>query len=253
LSQLWVVGGYGAPGAHQADMQTIELGWARTPYMGPPDNDSRIFIYASTDNYGGTCHDSECENSGKIHFRRTDPNFVYRAQVPVAPVGYFPNHGIFATLADSRYGVWWIYIMNSWVGYLFFDTGPLGVNAVGSNGAPADFIEVGGEIFDSPPRDIHTTTQMGMGLSAYTYGSDYFNQANNAFAACVYRGVRYLGWEPAAISTDIYSPFTWSGITKYWCYNSQVINMNPPYVIFGGAGNHWLANTHYCRTYGGGF
>ena len=271
LSQLWLVGHGPEPGQGMpADLQTIEIGWEETysqQWAGLPPY---LFISASWNAYGGMCSDDGCANVGPVQWTKTDPSYTYGTTISVAPYTFrsqvLPNHGVFAIYGNRTDGNWYVYIINSWVGYFTFSSGPLSATNLKNGTVPSNFIEIGGEIFEGSSLDTlpvgtpHSYTQMGIGGYIVVNpnvnpNNDKLMLDNNAFAACNYYVDGTGTWQVASPATSITRPNgnTWNGVTRSVCYGGWVQN-NPspsvtttPYLVFGGPGPN--DQTGVCQTY----
>ncbi len=266
LSQLWLVGDYPEPTqALPSDLQTIEIGWEQTYWQQQEGLTPALFIYSSWNNYLGSCYNGGCGSTGPTHWKLLDTSYTYGAAISVAPYTWpsysLPNHGVFAIYGSKPDGYWYVYIINEWVGYFWFDSGPLSRSNLQNGYVPSNFIEIGGEVFEgrptSPPLSIpsgtiHPYIQMGRGanVSVNMY-NDYWNFDNNAFSACNYYLDGSGNWQVASPATSItHASGTWTGVERPDCYQVYLQSnyrspVTTPYLLFGGPGPSGSSCTTY--------
>ncbi|KAF8395993.1 hypothetical protein HHK36_017604 [Tetracentron sinense] len=148
LSQLWILGG-----SFGQDLNSIEAGWQVSPDLYG-DNNTRLFTYWTSDAYQATgCYNLLC--SGFIQI-----NGEIAMGASIFPVsGYRGSQYDVSILVwkDPNEGHWWMqfgndYVLGYWPAFLFSYLGE-----------SASMIEWGGEVVNSEPDGVHTSTQMGSG------------------------------------------------------------------------------------------
>ncbi|KAK3439351.1 hypothetical protein EUGRSUZ_C04197 [Eucalyptus grandis] len=163
LAQFWVMAGDAG-----IDLNTIEVGWQVYPGLYG-DNQSRLFIYWTADDYGATgCYNLQCAG-----FVQTNNGFAIGS--PIGPPSSYGGAQIDITLLVWRVpgsGNWWLLLrpnilLGYWPSVLFTHLTE-----------PASQVQFGGEIVNLELMGQHTSTQMGSGhFAEENYGkAAYFQQ-----------------------------------------------------------------------------
>ncbi|GJN22944.1 hypothetical protein PR202_gb10554 [Eleusine coracana subsp. coracana] len=148
LSQLWILGG-----SFGEDLNSIEAGWQVSPDLYG-DNNTRLFTYWTSDAYQATgCYNMLC--SGFIQI-----NSEIAMGASIFPTSSYSGSQYDISLLiwkDPKEGNWWMqfgkdYVLGYWPSFLFSYLAD-----------SASMIEWGGEVVNSQPDGVHTSTQMGSG------------------------------------------------------------------------------------------
>eukprot|EP00268_Persea_americana_P034224 TRINITY_DN3386_c1_g1_i1.p1 TRINITY_DN3386_c1_g1~~TRINITY_DN3386_c1_g1_i1.p1 ORF type:complete len:417 (+),score=80.08 TRINITY_DN3386_c1_g1_i1:183-1433(+) len=148
LSQLWVLGG-----SFGEDLNSIEAGWQVSPDLYG-DNNTRLFTYWTSDAYQATgCYNLLCSG-----FIQVSSEIAMGASIsPVS--GYRGSQYDISILVwkDPKEGNWWMqfgndFVLGYWPSFLFSYLAD-----------SASMIEWGGEVVNSQPDGVHTSTEMGSG------------------------------------------------------------------------------------------
>ncbi|KAH7297157.1 hypothetical protein KP509_26G056300 [Ceratopteris richardii] len=148
LSQIWVLAG-----TFNNDLNSIEAGWQVSPDLYG-DNNTRLFIYWTSDSY----HTTGCYNLLCSGFVQVSNQIALGATI--APISFYEDHQYDITILiwkDPKQGNWWMqfgnkYILGYWPAEIFT-----------SLSTSAGMVEWGGEVVNSGPGGVHTSTQMGSG------------------------------------------------------------------------------------------
>ncbi|XP_072993502.1 protein neprosin-like isoform X1 [Typha latifolia] len=148
LSQLWVIAGsYG-----NSDLNTIEAGWQVCPLIYG-DNSTRLFIYWTANAY----NDTGCYNLGCHGFVQTNNSVaIGGALSPVSTYGGMQYEMTLLVWKDPGSGNWWLKFNDALVGYW-----PSELFTRLSSYATS--VNWGGEIVNTSPNGVHTSTDMGSG------------------------------------------------------------------------------------------
>ncbi|CAH9050940.1 unnamed protein product [Cuscuta europaea] len=148
LSQIWVLGG-----SFGQDLNSIEAGWQVSPDLYG-DNNTRLFTYWTSDAYQATgCYNLLC--SGFIQV-----NSQIAMGASISPVSAYRNSQYDINILiwkDPSQGNWWMQfgsdtVLGYWPSFLFSYLAD-----------SASMIEWGGEVVNTQPDGLHTSTQMGSG------------------------------------------------------------------------------------------
>ncbi|XP_072967980.1 protein neprosin-like [Typha angustifolia] len=148
LSQLWMSAGL----YENSDLNTIEAGWQVYP-GSYGDKSTRLFIYWTADSYKNTgCYNLHCPG-----FVQTNNNIVIGGVLsPVSTYGGSQHEITLLIWKDQSSGNWWLKYGETIVGYwpseLFTHLSSY-----------ATSVEWGGEIVNTSPNGVHTSTNMGSG------------------------------------------------------------------------------------------
>ncbi|XP_057963254.1 protein neprosin [Malania oleifera] len=160
LSQLWVLSG----SFDGSDLNSIEAGWQVSPELYG-DSRPRLFTYWTTDSYQATgCYNLLCAG-----FVQTNSRIAIGAAIsPVSSVSGGQFDISILIWKDPKLGNWWMSFGDStlvgyWPADLFTHLGD-----------HATMVEWGGEVVNSRPNGMHTSTQMGSGH----FAEDGFGQAS---------------------------------------------------------------------------
>ncbi|WP_164019546.1 neprosin family prolyl endopeptidase [Pyxidicoccus trucidator] len=213
LSQIWVARGSGA------DTETVEGGWQNYRNLYG-DNNSRLFIYFTPDNYGsGGCYNLTCAG-----FVQTDTSIVIGSSFTNYSASGGAQHEIkLFWFKDGTAGNWWLRVGTTWVGY--YPRTKFDANGIADKGGRVTF---GGEIINNQTAGRHTHTDMGSGAFAAQgwQQAAYQRQIQYVDTANVYRSPASL----SAITTDSF------------CYDSSAVANDTSaggwgrYFYFGGSG-----------------
>ncbi|XP_074571947.1 protein neprosin-like [Curcuma longa] len=174
LSQIWIISG-----SFATDLNTIEAGWQVSPQLYG-DSSPRFFTYWTTDAYRETgCYNLLCSG-----FVQTSNRIAIGAAI--SPVSAFNGKQFDISLLiwkDPKHGNWWLefgpgVLVGYWPSYLF--------NHLAVHGTMVQF---GGEIFNTRPAGVHTSTQMGSGH----YAEQGFRQA------AYFRNLQVVDWDNSLI------------------------------------------------------
>ncbi|XP_020251560.1 uncharacterized protein LOC109828953 [Asparagus officinalis] len=170
LSQIWVISG-----PFSADLNTIEAGWQVNPELYG-DSLPRFFTYWTSDAYQETgCYNLFCSG-----FVQTNNKFAIGATI--SPNSEYNGRQFDVTLLiwkDPKNGHWWLeygsgLILGYWPSFLFNHLTEY-----------ASMIQFGGEIVNSRPSGVHTSTEMGSG-----------HFANKGFRRAAYfRNLQVVDWD----------------------------------------------------------
>ncbi|XP_072993779.1 protein neprosin-like [Typha latifolia] len=148
LSQLWITAG----SYQDMDLNTIEAGWQVYPMLYG-DRSARLFIYWTRDAYQTTgCYNLLCSG-----FVQTDTSVVIAGALsPVSTYGGTQYEITLLIWKDPSTGNWWMRYQNINVGYW-------PANLFTRLSTYATTAEWGGEIVNTSPNGVHTSTDMGSG------------------------------------------------------------------------------------------
>lgn len=213
LSQIWVGRGTGA------DTETVEAGWQNYRNLYG-DNNSRLFIYFTPDNYGsGGCYNLTCGA-----FVQTDTSIaIGSAFSGYSTTGGTQNEVKLFWFKDGTAGHWWLRVGTTWVGY--YPRSKFDANGIADKGGRVTF---GGEIINNRTGGRHTHTDMGSGAFA----------AQGWQRAAYHRLIQYVD------TGNVYrSPASLSAITTdSYCYDSGAVGNDTTaggwgrYFYYGGTG-----------------
>ncbi|GLJ20830.1 hypothetical protein SUGI_0379760 [Cryptomeria japonica] len=199
LSQMWVISG-----SFGQDLNTIEAGWQVSPELYG-DSYPRFFTYWTTDAYQATgCYNLLCSG-----FVQTNNGIAIGAAI--SPTSAFNGGQYDISLLvwkDPNHGNWWLefgdgLLVGYWPAFLFSHLAD-----------HASMIQWGGEIVNTRPGGVHTSTQMGSGH----FAAEGFSKAS------YFRNLQVVDWDNSLI------PLT----------NLQVLADHPEcYDIQGGVNNKW--------------
>ncbi|CAN6297363.1 unnamed protein product [Urochloa humidicola] len=148
LSQLWILGG-----SFGEDLNSIEAGWQVSPDLYG-DNNTRLFTYWTSDAYQATgCYNILCSGFVQI-------NSEIAMGASIFPTSSYSGSQYDISILiwkDPKEGNWWMqfgkdYVLGYWPSFLFSYLAD-----------SASMIEWGGEVVNSQPDGMHTSTQMGSG------------------------------------------------------------------------------------------
>ncbi|PUZ36479.1 hypothetical protein GQ55_9G041200 [Panicum hallii var. hallii] len=148
LSQLWILGG-----SFGEDLNSIEAGWQVSPDLYG-DNNTRLFTYWTSDAYQATgCYNMLCSGFVQI-------NSEIAMGASIFPTSSYSGSQYDISILiwkDPKEGNWWMqfgkdYVLGYWPSFLFSYLAD-----------SASMIEWGGEVVNSQPDGVHTSTQMGSG------------------------------------------------------------------------------------------
>ncbi|OEL18886.1 hypothetical protein BAE44_0020094 [Dichanthelium oligosanthes] len=148
LSQLWILGG-----SFGEDLNSIEAGWQVSPDLYG-DNNTRLFTYWTSDAYQATgCYNILCSGFVQI-------NSEIAMGASIFPTSSYSGSQYDISILiwkDPKEGNWWMqfgkdYVLGYWPSFLFSYLAD-----------SASMIEWGGEVVNSQPDGVHTSTQMGSG------------------------------------------------------------------------------------------
>jgi hypothetical protein len=199
LSQMWVISG-----TFGNDLNTIEAGWQVSPELYG-DSYPRFFTYWTTDAYQATgCYNLLCSG-----FVQTNNQIAIGAAI--SPTSEY-NGGQFdislLVWKDPNHGNWWLefgdkQLVGYWPAFLFSHLAD-----------HASMVQWGGEIVNTRPEGMHTSTQMGSGH----FAEEGFSKAS------YFRNIQVVDWDNSLI------PLT----------NLQLLSDHPEcYDIQGGVNNKW--------------
>lgn len=213
LSQMWVLAG-----SFNNDLNSIEAGWQVSPDLYG-DNNTRLFIYWTSDSYQATgCYNLLCSG-----FVQVSNEIAMGATI--APISSYDNHQYDITILiwkDPKEGNWWMqfgnkYILGYWPAALFT-----------SLSKAASMVEWGGEVVNSQPGGVHTSTQMGSGhFPSEAFGkSSYFSHllivdANNNLVSS--GDVSTFAERPTCYDVQASSSHDWG---NYFYYGGPGRNQN---------------------------
>ncbi|XP_008784992.1 uncharacterized protein LOC103703788 [Phoenix dactylifera] len=174
LSQIWVISG-----SFGNDLNTIEAGWQISPELYG-DNNPRFFTYWTTDAYRETgCYNLLCSG-----FVQTNNKIAIGAAI--SPKSSY-NGGQFdislLVWKDPKHGHWWLefgprMLVGYWPSFLFSHLA-----------GHASMVQFGGEIVNTRPSGIHTSTQMGSGH----FAGEGFRRA------AYFRNLQVVDWDNSLI------------------------------------------------------
>ncbi|CAM6039578.1 unnamed protein product [Sphagnum compactum] len=159
LTQMWILAG-----SFNSDLNSIEAGWQVSPQLYG-DNNPRLFTYWTTDGYQATgCYNLLCSG-----FVQTS-NMIALGAV-ISPVSSYQGTQYDISILiwkDPILGNWWMqfgnsYLVGYWPATLFTHLNE-----------SATMLEWGGEVVNSEPGGVHTSTQMGSGQ----FAEEGFGQAS---------------------------------------------------------------------------
>lgn len=212
LSQIWVISG-----SFGNDLNTIETGWQVSPQLYG-DYYPRFFTYWTTDAYQGTgCYNLLCSG-----FVQTNHKIAIGAAI--APSSAYKGKQYDISLLvwkDPHRGNWWLeygsgLLVGYWPSFLF--------NHLARH---ASMIQFGGEIVNTNPSGLHTSTQMGSGH----FAGEGFGRAS------YFRNLQVVDWDNSLIPLQNLKvladhPNCYSirgGVNKFW----------GDYFYYGGPGRNW--------------
>lgn len=200
LSQMWVISG-----TFGNDLNTIEAGWQVSPELYG-DTYPRFFTYWTTDAYQATgCYNLLCSG-----FVQTNNQIAIGAAI--SPTSEY-NAGQYdislIVWKDPNRGDWWLgfgggqLTVGYWPSFLFSHLAD-----------HASMVQWGGEIVNTRPDGMHTSTQMGSGH----FAEEGFSRAS------YFRNIEVVDWDNSLI------PLT----------NIKLLSDRPEcYDIQGGTNNKW--------------
>ncbi|XP_057508529.1 uncharacterized protein LOC130791402 [Actinidia eriantha] len=199
LSQMWVISG-----SFGDDLNTIEAGWQVSPELYG-DNYPRFFTYWTSDAYQATgCYNLLCSG-----FVQTNNKIAIGAAI--SPTSSY-NGGQFdislLVWKDPKHGNWWLefgsgVLIGYWPSFLFTHLR-----------SHATMVQYGGEVVNSNPSGLHTSTQMGSGH----FAGEGFGKAS------YFRNLQVVDWDNSLIPLS----------------NLRVLADHPNcYDIQGGINNVW--------------
>ncbi|OAY79584.1 hypothetical protein ACMD2_18926 [Ananas comosus] len=211
LSQIWVIAG-----SFGNDLNTIEAGWQVSPQLYG-DNSPRFFTYWTTDAYQATgCYNLLCSG-----FVQTNNRIAIGAAI--SPTSKY-NGGQFdislLVWKDPNHGNWWLefgsgILVGYWPSVLFSHLA-----------SHASMVQFGGEIVNTRPSGLHTSTQMGSGHFAH----EGFGRAS------YFRNLEIVDWDNSLI------PLTNLRVLAdhFNCYDIQggVNSVWGNYFYYGGPGRN---------------
>ncbi|XP_059656172.1 protein neprosin-like [Cornus florida] len=169
LSQMWVISG-----SFGEDLNTIEAGWQVSPELYG-DYRPRFFTYWTTDAYQSTgCYNLLCSG-----FVQTNSRIAVGAAI--SPISSYNRRQFDISLLiwkDPKHGHWWLefgsgILVGYWPSFLFTHLR-----------SHASMVQFGGEIVNTRPSGVHTTTQMGSGH----FAGDGFRKAS------YFRNLQVVDW-----------------------------------------------------------
>ncbi|KAJ3687215.1 hypothetical protein LUZ61_016379 [Rhynchospora tenuis] len=172
LSQIWILGG-----SFGQDLNSIEAGWQVSPDLYG-DNNTRLFTYWTSDAYQATgCYNLLCSGFIQINNDIAMGASIY----PISNYGGSQYDISILVWKDPKEGNWWMqfgrdYVLGYWPSFLFSYLAD-----------SASMIEWGGEVVNSEPDGLHTSTQMGsgqfpeegFGKSSYFRNIQVVDESNN--------------------------------------------------------------------------
>ncbi|XP_057485494.1 uncharacterized protein LOC130771825 [Actinidia eriantha] len=174
LSQMWVISG-----SFGNDLNTIEAGWQVSPELYG-DNYPRFFTYWTSDAYQATgCYNLLCSG-----FVQTNNKIAIGAAI--SPTSSY-NGGQFdislLVWKDPKHGNWWLefgsgVLVGYWPSFLFTHLR-----------SHATMVQYGGEVVNSNPSGLHTSTQMGSGH----FAGEGFGKAS------YFRNLQVVDWDNSLI------------------------------------------------------
>jgi len=199
LSQMWVISG-----TFDNDLNTIEAGWQVSPELYG-DSYPRFFTYWTTDAYQATgCYNLLCSG-----FVQTNNEIAIGAAI--SPTSQY-NGGQFdislLVWKDPNHGNWWLefgdgQLVGYWPAFLFSHLAD-----------HATMVQWGGEIVNTMPEGMHTSTQMGSGH----FAEEGFSRAS------YFRNIQVVDWDNSLIPLA----------------NLQLLSNHPEcYDIQGGQSSKW--------------
>lgn len=215
LSQLWVLAG-----SFEGDINSIEAGWQVSPDLYG-DNNTRLFTYWTSDSYQATgCYNLLCSGFVQI-------NEAVSLGATISPISTYENVQFDIDILiwkDPKLGNWWMSfgqdcVLGYWPAFLF----PYLADS-------ATMVEWGGEVVNSRPNGVHSSTQMGSGH----FPSEGFARAAYFSNLQIVDATNNLQ-PPSTLNTFAENPGCYSvqnGYTREWGY----------YFYYGGPG--WNEN---CR------
>ncbi|CAI0392069.1 unnamed protein product [Linum tenue] len=141
-SQFWVTDGGGK------DIDSVEVGWMVTAFTNHPT----IFVYWTADGYNTGCYNVRCSG-----FVQTNRKIALGAFLTPISIYGGEQHLMGIKVYRDGQGNWWVNVLGQNLGYW-----PPNLFNGGLRG-PASLIEWGGEVINSNPQGVHTSTQMGSG------------------------------------------------------------------------------------------
>ncbi|CAO2827444.1 unnamed protein product [Amaranthus hypochondriacus] len=160
LSQIWVLSG----DFDGTDLNSIEAGWQVSPELYG-DSRPRLFTYWTSDSYQATgCYNLLCAGFVQMNSR-------IAIGAAISPVSSFSSNQYDITILiwkDPKLGNWWMSfgdgtLVGYWPAELFTHL---------TN--HATMVEWGGEVVNTRPNGLHTSTQMGSGY----FAEDGFGKAS---------------------------------------------------------------------------
>ncbi|CAL9092524.1 unnamed protein product [Musa textilis] len=174
LSQIWLISG-----TFGTDLNTIEAGWQVSPQLYG-DASPRFFTYWTSDAYQATgCYNLLC--SGFIQ-----TNNMIAIGAAISPVSAYSGRQYDLSLLvwkDPDHGNWWLelgsgVLIGYWPSFLFTHLSE-----------HASMVQFGGEIVNTQPLGLHTSTEMGSGH----YAGEGFGKAS------YFRSLQVVDWDNSLI------------------------------------------------------
>ncbi|THU65833.1 hypothetical protein C4D60_Mb05t07820 [Musa balbisiana] len=174
LSQIWLISG-----TFGTDLNTIEAGWQVSPQLYG-DTSPRFFTYWTSDAYQATgCYNLLC--SGFIQ-----TNNMIAIGAAISPVSAYSGGQYDLSLLvwkDPDHGNWWLelgsgVLLGYWPSFLFTHLSE-----------HASMVQFGGEIVNTQPLGLHTSTEMGSGH----YAGEGFGKAS------YFRSLQVVDWDNSLI------------------------------------------------------
>ncbi|CAD5170402.1 unnamed protein product [Musa acuminata subsp. malaccensis] len=174
LSQIWLISG-----TFGSDLNTIEAGWQVSPQLYG-DTSPRFFTYWTSDAYQATgCYNLLC--SGFIQ-----TNNMIAIGAAISPVSAYSGGQYDLSLLvwkDPDHGNWWLelgtgVLLGYWPSFLFTHLSE-----------HASMVQFGGEIVNTQPLGLHTSTEMGSGH----YAGEGFGKAS------YFRSLQVVDWDNSLI------------------------------------------------------
>ncbi|XP_022996673.1 uncharacterized protein LOC111491848 [Cucurbita maxima] len=174
LSQMWVISG-----SFGDDLNTIEAGWQVSPELYG-DNYPRFFTYWTSDAYQATgCYNLLCSG-----FVQTNNKIAIGAAI--SPTSSFDGGQFDISLLvwkDPKHGNWWLefgsgVLVGYWPSFLFTHLQD-----------HATMVQFGGEVVNSSPSGLHTTTEMGSGH----FAGEGFGKAS------YFRNLQVVDWDNSLV------------------------------------------------------
>ncbi|PKA57427.1 hypothetical protein AXF42_Ash013615 [Apostasia shenzhenica] len=211
LSQLWILAG-----SFGEDLNSIEAGWQVNPDLYG-DHKTRLFTYWTSDAYQATgCYNLLCSGFIQVSNEIAIGASIY----PLSGYGA-PQYDINVLVwKDPVGGNWWLqfgnhYVVGYWPSFLFSYLAD-----------SASMVEWGGEVVNSEPDGMHTSTQMGSGH----FPNEGFGKAS------YFKHIEVVDGSNKLIAPGGFSTFT----EQSSCYDVQYSNTEEwgNYFYYGGPGRN---------------